>query len=202
MADVKRCTKCSAEKPVAEFSADRSKRDGRRPSCKTCDLARRRASADTINENRRRYYRDNAEVERTRARDYARERADEQRVRSIAYRAKNAARLNEAARNWRQANPEKARANNQRRRAQLLSATIEPFTFQDMLSHWEDYDLFACFYCGDGLSRGFEIDHFVPISKGGAHSVHNLVPACKPCNGSKSARDPWEFLRSALEARS
>ena len=55
----------------------------------------------------------------------------------------------------------------------------------------------GCAYCGcalDGSGKTTDLDHFVPLSRGGAHAPYNLVPACKRCNTRKSARDPFEFL--------
>lgn len=40
-----------------------------------------------------------------------------------------------------------------------------------------------CAYCG--RLRKLTQDHVIPISKGGAHSADNVVPACRPCNSSK-----------------
>lgn len=40
-----------------------------------------------------------------------------------------------------------------------------------------------CFYCGS--TDKITADHIVPISRGGTHSIGNLVPACSFCNGSK-----------------
>jgi hypothetical protein len=40
---MKRCTKCGAEKALDDFYTDRNARDGRRPDCKVCNLARRKA---------------------------------------------------------------------------------------------------------------------------------------------------------------
>jgi hypothetical protein len=40
---VKRCRHCGVEKPLDDFYTDRKARDGRRPECKACNLARRRA---------------------------------------------------------------------------------------------------------------------------------------------------------------
>ncbi|MFI8830536.1 HNH endonuclease [Streptomyces afghaniensis] len=37
------------------------------------------------------------------------------------------------------------------------------------------------------------VDHLVPLARGGAHSLSNLVPACQRCNTSKGAKDPYDF---------
>jgi len=45
---------------------------------------------------------------------------------------------------------------------------------------------YRCAYCP---SFGpLEMDHVVPLSKGGIHHKSNIVPACKPCNSRKGAR--------------
>lgn len=41
-----------------------------------------------------------------------------------------------------------------------------------------------CFYCGADLIA-FEIDHFIPRSKGGSDDWENLRLACFRCNRSK-----------------
>lgn len=41
----------------------------------------------------------------------------------------------------------------------------------------------SCFYCGS--KNNIQIDHIVPISKGGRHSIGNIVAACRSCNASK-----------------
>jgi 5-methylcytosine-specific restriction endonuclease McrA len=43
-----------------------------------------------------------------------------------------------------------------------------------------------CAFCGSTI--GLQIDHIVPISRGGRHSVGNLQSLCKPCNSSKNNR--------------
>ena len=48
----------------------------------------------------------------------------------------------------------------------------------------------VCQYCG---RPGDSIDHIVPRSRGGAVADwHNLVTACRPCNGRKADRTPAE----------
>jgi hypothetical protein len=45
----------------------------------------------------------------------------------------------------------------------------------------------VCFYCG---ARATEVDHLIPISKGGRSEPGNCVSACKPCNSAKRDRLP------------
>ena len=52
----------------------------------------------------------------------------------------------------------------------------------------------ACFYCGGGGGT-LTMDHVVPLSKGGHHSVGNVVAACWPCNSSKRDMLLSEWLR-------
>ncbi|MCJ2086518.1 HNH endonuclease [Methylobacterium sp. E-005] len=54
-------------------------------------------------------------------------------------------------------------------------------------------DGLVCAYCGD-LAGPFEIDHVVPYSRGGENDPSNLCVACKPCNRSKGAKTPEEWL--------
>lgn len=51
-----------------------------------------------------------------------------------------------------------------------------------------------CFWCELPLNdKKVHIDHFYPLSKGGKHSLSNLVVACSKCNITKGAKDPFEF---------
>lgn len=50
-----------------------------------------------------------------------------------------------------------------------------------------------CAYCGIHevilqilYNQKLTIDHVTPVSKGGEHSIENIVPACVSCNSSKS----------------
>lgn len=49
--------------------------------------------------------------------------------------------------------------------------------------------------CHNSLDNGYQIDHIVPLSKGGTNWPRNLQLTCQPCNGSKNAKDPIEFSR-------
>lgn len=50
-------------------------------------------------------------------------------------------------------------------------------------------DKFTCQYCGESAPNVIlEIDHIVPVSKGGTNEIINLVTSCRDCNRGKSGK--------------
>lgn len=43
-----------------------------------------------------------------------------------------------------------------------------------------------CSLCGQAIAD--TVDHIIPLSRGGDHSLANLRPACTSCNSSRGAR--------------
>jgi len=58
---------------------------------------------------------------------------------------------------------------------------------------WCDFDQ-CCAYCG--ASGDLEVEHVVPISKGGEHHLGNIVPACHRCNSNKRSKDAWSWYKA------
>lgn len=58
-------------------------------------------------------------------------------------------------------------------------------------------DNFACQYCGrtpkDGVK--LEIDHIIPVSKGGTNHIDNLKTSCFECNRGKRALFNWRTIK-------
>ena len=51
-------------------------------------------------------------------------------------------------------------------------------------------DKFQCQYCGRASPDVIlEIDHIVPVSKGGTNDIMNLITACRDCNRGKTNRE-------------
>lgn len=46
----------------------------------------------------------------------------------------------------------------------------------------------CCYWCDDPLDSTKQLDHVVPISRGGLHVIENAVWACPPCNRQKHAK--------------
>ena len=61
---------------------------------------------------------------------------------------------------------------------------------------WEELDWFSCTYCDAALGEMVvgEVDHVIPVSRGGTHSLHNLTPACAECNRGKSDRSAQYWI--------
>jgi len=110
------------------------------------------------------------------------------------YRARDPQKTVERANKWRKANPEKRAAiihnYSARRRAQESGGITTA-----ALAAWVSGQKKVCYWCGCKCAKGFHVDHYVPLSKGGAHEAHNLVIACGPCNLKKNAKDPLDFAR-------
>ena len=56
----------------------------------------------------------------------------------------------------------------------------------------------SCLYCGAKFDDRCKptLDHLIPLIKGGAHSVANLVICCRACNSRKGKRDFLEFVQT------
>lgn len=53
-----------------------------------------------------------------------------------------------------------------------------------------------CFYCFYKLNGIYEFDHYIPLSKGGSHTIDNLRISCKRCNRTKLNKMPEEFFNN------
>lgn len=92
----------------------------------------------------------------------------------------------ESRRQAKKNNPIANRASNRRRKAIKLGAPTFPFTIDQLLARLAYFGN-RCWMCG---AEANSLDHVKPLSKGGAHMLCNLRPACVPCNSRKHDRWP------------
>jgi 5-methylcytosine-specific restriction endonuclease McrA len=52
-----------------------------------------------------------------------------------------------------------------------------------------------CVYCATSIAKGYDVDHIVPLARGGTNWITNIQLLCGPCNGRKWAFDPIEYAR-------
>ena len=106
-----------------------------------------------------------------------------------AYREANPEKCREAYLRWKRANKLAVRLHVQARRKRLGSGVV---TKDDILALLKDQDG-VCFWTGDSLGDGFDIDHIVPLSRGGNHEMGNVCLATPRANRSKGAKMPDVF---------
>lgn len=96
---------------------------------------------------------------------------------------------------YRKTNRASLRVLEARRRARKRNAPTEPFTAAELDAHLDRLGR-RCVYCRGPYEH---LDHVMPLSRGGAHALSNLVPACKSCNLRKHNKLPHVW---AAEQRS
>lgn len=79
------------------------------------------------------------------------------------------------------------RRNDRIRRARKRGANVLPFTELELKAWFEQFGG-SCAYCDRPCPQPTQ-DHVIPLSKGGAHALSNLLPVCLACNLSKASSD-------------
>jgi len=109
---------------------------------------------------------------------------------------KNPKKHGEYQKEWRKRNPEKAHAYLSRcmiRRSRAIG--LQSFTTVEWFALVKLYEG-RCAYCG--MEGPLEMDHRVPLCRGGANTIDNILPACRHCNRRKHRKTEDEF-RALLE---
>lgn len=117
------------------------------------------------------------------------------------YRAKNSGQWSEQhigkrkerIKRYYEKNKEKYLAWGHARRSRMTGAG-GTYTQDDIERLYEKQDG-LCGTCWSILLGEYEIDHIVPVSKGGSSDPDNLQLLCRTCNRSKHAKDNEEFKK-------
>lgn len=135
----------------------------------------------------KRWQAENRERYQTRKQQFHLENPHVRRARNQRYYKANKEALKAAVRAYEKAHAEEGRAWRRRRKALLKSYAIGSIT-PDLLTAKFAYWGNRCWMCGGEPAT---VDHVKPLSKGGAHCLANLRPACVSCNSSKKAHWPY-----------
>jgi len=86
----------------------------------------------------------------------------------------------------------------------VYSATTEYFSPSQLGAHGADVELQKrsqnglCWWCGDPHGDNYEVDHRIPLSRGGTNWPENICIACFDCNRSKHNKLPHEWIGRLL----
>ena len=92
---------------------------------------------------------------------------------------------------WQKANPERARYHVENARMRRMAA-YSTLTEAEWRGDSRDSYKGLCAYC-DAPAQ--EMEHVIPLGKGGDHTAENVVPACWSCNRHKAGKWPGDWLR-------
>jgi 5-methylcytosine-specific restriction endonuclease McrA len=124
------------------------------------------------------------------ARRWRQQHPDEVKKQWVMWRINNAEYLREYRKKYAEKYPEVVRARKHARRIKekSLPSKINP----DYVKFLIVYQNMICNYCGI-IMVDYQIDHMLPISRGGDNSDSNLQLICPTCNRKKSSKTDSEF---------
>jgi len=197
------CRGCDLLKPLDEFGTDKYTSDGKATRCILCkrqeSLAYRTNNGDKVRAAVARWQRENHEKRQAYEEAHKAEKKARNKARylknkalmnaqSAAYYAAHRMAMRQKHADWYAQHPEWIQEKTERRRTARTEAPLNDLT----AAQWEEiknaYD-HRCVYCGRKMKRLTQ-DHITPLSKGGSHTLANVVPACQSCNSKKHAKAP------------
>jgi 5-methylcytosine-specific restriction endonuclease McrA len=179
----KTCTKCKQEKDLTDFGKRTRSSDGINERCKSC-----------VNESSRLTYAKDPQKSIARTRQYHLDNPEWSKIKLREHHERNAEVRYERQKD-RLKNPEiraKARESSRRseaRRRAIKAAGIADFVTAQQITQLVKNFSNRCFICSEEFDDIVElqIDHYMPIAKGGLHELDNLRPACSGCNRRKNS---------------
>jgi 5-methylcytosine-specific restriction endonuclease McrA len=187
------CTTCNQTKPTSGFYFRKDCNDYRR-SCKDCvKLAKaERESKPGVKEQR-------AIAECKRRVDH------KEKINAWLRAYRKTAHSKAVYKKWKTENPERIRNYNRTQRAKRRFALkAEDSATTKEVYNWLQEQSKICTYCGIELTDKItHVDHKIPLSRGGPHTLDNLTLACASCNCSKNNKTPEEFkeYKELIEAK-
>lgn len=94
---------------------------------------------------------------------------------------------------WAAGNPEKTRAKWERQNARRAVAG-KPDYDSKVIQELKLFLKNRCAYCNSLLTGSYEVDHVIPLNRGGLNTVSNITLCCRPCNREKGDRTADEYF--------
>ena len=189
------CTKCNTEKELIEFGNLSTTKDGKQFRCKECRNLSARESIQRGDSNHKEVLKKSYQKHK------------EKRIKEKAeYRESNRKLLADKQKEYYRENKERIRDYGKMYRATEQGKTVKRNSDHKRRTLTKNGDVTVqqlkelyltaknCYWCNTKLNKNnTHLDHLMPLSKGGEHTLSNLVISCRKCNLSKNAKDPIEF---------
>lgn len=162
----KKCSRCLSIKEVSEFQKSYTRKDGIHPYCAEC--------VSIISKAR---YHDNKEEICNKVKQYREDNLEKVKAKTASYKKSDKGKI-------------VIRKSCEKRRALKFSTTISGIDTAYFAS-----TRYRCFWCGRLHNGIYHIDHFYSLSRGGSHTLDNIVVSCPSCNLKKHVKDPEIFAK-------
>jgi len=177
---------------------------------------------EKIREHYKEWAASNPGVQTQRSRNFRKNNSEKVKAYKTQWRNKNRDKLAQYRKTWDAKHPGKSVAkalewakNNPEKRASIMiavkgriraakkSAPVgELKAIKEWAKQWKSLTVVSCHWCKDAFTPNkCQADHVMPIAKGGAHCLTNLVIACQSCNHRKSDKHPDAWLKEINDTR-
>lgn len=206
----KKCTKCGTVKSLDQFHRKSTGKFGRAPHCKEC-VSVNKANHYTENRDRltaykRDYYKRNTDTLSQRNKQWRSQNQTYLSEYKRTYYRENKERLSDQMRQYQKDNIDRWLLDSHRRRMLKSVSAFDGSSNQDVIARWGEF----CYLGGERVAQdgkpleNFHLEHVVPLSRGGSHTIDNLRPSCAHHNLSKGGKVLIAYLawRTSLQLHS
>ena len=212
--ETKKCNKCGEVKGIECYCKKGKRKDGSqmyRPECLSCNRAygreHRQKNRESIKESKKKYRQKNRESIKEYQKEYYQNNKEYQKEYYQNIKEAKKAYQKEYYQNNKEVVKEVKKAYGQTPKGRAISKSsggkrraIElgaPYSVDLSNQYLLTKQLLnnKCAYCGVILIDTEELEHIVPLAKGGTHTPDNIVCSCKACNSSKWAHPMEQWYR-------
>jgi 5-methylcytosine-specific restriction endonuclease McrA len=196
------CSKCGIEKDISEFHKDKRTKSGRRSNCTQCSYEYNKKYGEIRREEiadwQHKYYISNRENTLESSNLYYLNNKEKIAKKAKIYAILNQSKISEYQKHYSATGKGKSsrKKAEQKYRAIKKGATIEDFSPTEIFER----DGYICQLCGVKTRPDFKktyhplypnLDHLIPLSKGGEHSRLNTQCLCHQCNIEKNNKEDF-----------
>jgi hypothetical protein len=191
------CVECCAEAYRIWSAANPSKKKAARrrhyERNRDVELPRAKAYQKGLRACGEDYYSRNAETIREKHKKERQTHPAKVRKQDRRIRERHKIRINATKRAWEKRHPDVRKQKRRNRRAKERGAAGRHT--QKQVNALYDKQSGKCAFCFRRLNGKYEVDHYVPLAKGGSNYIENIQLLCIKCNREKHATDPLVFAQ-------
>lgn len=177
---MKTCIKCNVTKSIDHFYKSKDYKDGHRNDCSECCGKRSKKHYQDNREKRLAYQASRYRANSGYAIEYARE-----------WRKNNPDKTKQYHKEYFEKNKDKEKIRMRAKQSKRRALKKNNGTFYISAKEINKILNSRCIICEK--QENITLDHIVPISRGGSHSIGNIQPMCLDCNMKKINKTMTEF---------